>query len=303
MILHGKLGSGASASVFRYTHKSDPSKSYAVKKIRIDKNEQRPKVIVAEFKSLYESNCPNIITLHETIYKEGCVHMILEFCDCGSLDDVRKTIGTIPERILSLISAQILNGLHYLHSEKRIIHRDIKPANILVNTKGEVKIADFGMAGHKDGTEQTQWETFLGTYTYMSPERIKGQKHSFDSDIWSVGLSIAECALGKFPFALKENTIWEMMRHLESNAAEPIELLPDQFSPQFREFVFACMQPNPSDRPTAKQLLDFDFIKQHEGTKPSLKTWILKEFVAKRQAAKLAKKKSSKVAKSSSEQQ
>jgi serine/threonine protein kinase len=286
LVFHGKLGSGASASVFRYTHKSDPKKSYAVKKIRIDKNEQKPKVIISEFKSLYENNSPNIITLYETIYKEGCVHMILEYCDCGSLDDVRKTMGTLPERIVSLIAAQILNGLDYLHSEKKIIHRDIKPANILINTKGEVKIADFGMAGHKVQPEQTEWETFLGTYTYMSPERIKGGKHSFSSDIWSLGLTIAECVLGKFPFMLKENTIWEMIRYLESNTDELIDLPSTQFSPELRQFVFACMRFDPSQRPTAKELLDFEFIKKHRDTKPSLKSYLIKEFVAKKQAEK-----------------
>jgi len=287
-----RLGSGASASVFRYISRSDPSKKYAVKKITIDKNEQKPKVIVAEFKSLYESNCPNIVTLHETFYKEGCVHMILEYCDCGSLDDVRKTMVTIPERILSLISAQILNGLDYLHSEKRIIHRDIKPANILMKSQGEVKIADFGMSGHKRGLDDVlpQFETFAGTYTYMSLERIRGGVHSFDSDIWSFGLTIMECALGEFPFTLNERTIWEMMRHLEANVDQVVSERLSKFSPEFNEFISACLRVEPAQRPTARQLLEFDFIKKYKGTKPSLKTWILKGYVTKKQSEAKSKR-------------
>lgn len=88
-----------------------------------------------------------------------------------------------------------MKGLDYL-VQKKICHRDIKPSNILLNRRGEAKISDFGMS--KQLTRSIQaFNTFKGTYMYMSPERLKGEEHSFDSDVWSLGVSIAECATGR----------------------------------------------------------------------------------------------------------
>ena len=67
--------------------------------------------------------------------------------DKGSLAEVIKEVGKIPETILGMMTVQILKGLEYLHKTKKVIHRDIKPSNILLNKKGQVKLADFGVSG------------------------------------------------------------------------------------------------------------------------------------------------------------
>lgn len=78
------------------------------------------------------------------------------------------------------------------------MHRDIKPSNLLVNSKGYVKIADFGASvSEEKAMETTNWS---GTVMYMAPERFNGQACSFNSDIWSLGLTICECALGVYPY-------------------------------------------------------------------------------------------------------
>jgi serine/threonine protein kinase len=64
------------------------------------------------------------------------------------------------------------------------------------------KISDFGMSKQLTASLQA-FKTFQGTFMYMSPERLKGEEHGFDSDIWSLGVSIAECAIGRFPFDLE----------------------------------------------------------------------------------------------------
>ena len=103
--------------------------------------------------------------------------MILELMDCGSLHDIISFISNtvqVTESILLEIAIQIVKGLEYLHTVKKIVHRDIKPANILLNHKGVVKLADFGMAGVKFNddslrkTAEADWYTFQGTITYMS---------------------------------------------------------------------------------------------------------------------------------------
>jgi len=258
-------------------------KFYAMKVIALDKNEQKENTITSELKALYEINSPSIIHMYEAFFKDGCIDLIIEFMDCGSLEDISKISGTIPEPILSQMSEMMLVGLDYLEQHK-IVHRDLKPANILVNSKGEVKIADFGMAGQK--ATEDQWTTFKGTFTYMSLERIKGQPHSFDSDIWSIGLTIATCALGKFPYELKENTIWEMMKYLETGKV--IDHFPkEKFSSEFIEFITACMEFDPKKRPSAKSLLDYAWIKKYRGAKDvSIRHWLYDNYILVRKKQK-----------------
>ena len=79
----------------------------------------------------------------------------------------------------------------YLHFVMNEIHRDIKPENILINSKGFTKLTDFGISKNLEQTNQLA-TTFVGTVTYMSPERLEHKKHSALSDIWSLGLVIIE---------------------------------------------------------------------------------------------------------------
>ena len=121
--------------------------------------------------------------------------------DAGSLENIldvyriAQVIPQIDEKIIAKIAIQLLCGISFLHSLK-LLHRDIKPANILLNTKGEVKLTDFGIS--KELINDTDFSTtFVGTTSYMSPERIMGQSYSFKSDIWSLGLVLYELATGK----------------------------------------------------------------------------------------------------------
>ena len=83
-----------------------------------------------------------------------------------------------------------------------MVHRDIKPSNILINSRGEVKISDFGVSVviSQKGHAMTQ----IGSTAYMSPERIRGLTHDASSDIWSFGLTMAECALGVYPLLTED---------------------------------------------------------------------------------------------------
>merc|ERR1711990_648573 len=103
----------------------------------------------------------------------------------GSLHDVIRKHGRIPERILAHVTYQILWGLAYLKFENRF-HRDIKPANILCNSRGNVKLTDFGIAREMENSIQMA-KTFVGTFKYMSPERMQSEPYNYKSDIWSLG--------------------------------------------------------------------------------------------------------------------
>ncbi len=117
--------------------------------------------------------CPFLIKLLGAYYDEGSVKVILELMDCGSLVDLVKRVKKvsteeplIDEAILARIAQQILNGLMYLHVIGHQIHRDIKLANILINSKGEVKLTDFGIAKELEMTNQLV-ATQKGTIAYM----------------------------------------------------------------------------------------------------------------------------------------
>jgi len=94
---------------------------------------------------------------------------------------------------------QVLKGLDYLHRKMKVIHRDIKPSNLLLNSKGQIKIADFGVSGKMMHTNDSK-SSWVGTLMYMSPERFRGEHYNSNTDIWSLGLSIMECALGYYPY-------------------------------------------------------------------------------------------------------
>lgn len=109
----------------------------------------------------------------------------MEYMDLGTLGDISKLYGQIPEVMLGLIAYQVfiapsikkvLNGMEYLHKTIKLIHRDIKPSNLLVNSNGLIKISDFGVSGQLMNSRD-QRSTWIGTVTYMSPERLRGGMH------------------------------------------------------------------------------------------------------------------------------
>ena len=84
--------------------------------------------------------------------------------------------------------------------QNQIVHADIKPDNILINKKGFVKVTDFGISKQYGGEETEKARTFVGTLTYMSPERMEGENYSYAGDIWSLGIMLIELVTGKFPY-------------------------------------------------------------------------------------------------------
>lgn len=145
----------------------------------------------------------------------------------------------------------------YLHKVKHQIHRDMKPGNILINTYGLVKLTDFGIAKTLENSS-AYCNTFVGTKTYMSPERIMGKEYSYSSDIWSLGLILFELATGVFPYNFSKIFI----EHVESILRDPEPTLPDDgtFSPEMQNFITRCLRKNPAERDTVAELCVNFFI-------------------------------------------
>ncbi|XP_015889326.1 mitogen-activated protein kinase kinase SIPKK [Ziziphus jujuba] len=259
------IGKGSGGIVQLVQHKWT-GQFFALKVIQMNIEESARKLIAQELKINQSSQCPYVVVCYQSFYDNGAISIILEYMDGGSLADFLKKVKTIPEPYLAAISKQVLKGLLYLHHEKHIIHRDLKPSNLLINHRGEVKITDFGVSAILESTSG-QANTFLGTYNYMSPERITGGKYGYKSDIWSLGLVLLECATGKFPYIPPEQSegwtnFFELM---DTIVSQPPPCAPsDQFSSEFCSFISACVQKDPKDRCSAHELMMHPFISLYE---------------------------------------
>lgn len=161
----------------------------------------------------------------------------------------------INEKVLGKIAESVLNGLNYLH-QQRIIHRDIKPSNILLDYEGNIKLCDFGVSGEVVNSLAT---TFVGTQYYMAPERIMGKPYSVSCDLWSLGLTLLEVAICKFPFTIDDSIqgpidllslILEYEPHLEDSPQDGI-----YWSDSFKNFLLYCLKKDGEERPSPKQML------------------------------------------------
>ncbi|KAB5552546.1 hypothetical protein DKX38_009857 [Salix brachista] len=250
------IGKGSSGIVQLVQHKWT-SQFFALKVIQMNIEESARKAIAQELKINQSSQCPFVVMCYQSFYDNGAISIILEYMDGGSLADFLISVKKIEEPYLAAVCKQVLKGLLYLHHEKHIIHRDLKPSNLLINHRGEVKITDFGVSAIMQSTSG-QANTFVGTYVYMSPERISGERYDYKSDIWSLGLILLECATGRFSFippVLEEGwtNVYELMVAIVDQP--PPSAPPEQFSPEFCSFISACVQKDPKDRQSAHELM------------------------------------------------
>jgi len=234
----------------------------AMKEIRLELEEAKFTTILKELVILHECISPYIIDFYGAFFQEGAVYMCIEYMDGGSIDKLYD--GGIPEGVLQKITYSTVMGLKSLKDEHNIIHRDVKPTNILANTRGQVKICDFGVSGNLVASIA---KTNIGCQSYMAPERISGGgmaagadgTYSVQSDIWSLGLTVIECALGRYPYPPEvSSTIFSQLSAIVEG--EPPGLPEEGYSSTARDFVRKCLNKIPKDRPTYAALLQHPWM-------------------------------------------
>lgn len=202
-----KQGEGDTSPIALKTPVSGTGIVMAMKEIRLELDDAKFAAIIMELDILHRCISPYIVDFYGAFFQEGAVYICLEFMDGGSID--KLYLDGIPENVLRKITLATTIGLKFLKDKHNIIHRDVKPTNILINTKGQVKICDFGVSGNLVASIA---KTNIGCQSYMAPERISsggiaqaganpgGGTYSVQSDIWSLGLTIIECAMGQYPY-------------------------------------------------------------------------------------------------------
>ncbi|XP_010498222.1 PREDICTED: mitogen-activated protein kinase kinase 7 [Camelina sativa] len=255
------LGSGNGGIVYKVRHKTT-AELYALKTVNGDMSPTFTRQLTREMEILRRTDSPYVVRCHGIFEKpiSGEVSILMEYMDGGNLESIR---GAVTEKQLAGFSRQILKGLSYLHSLK-IVHRDIKPANLLLNSRNEVKIADFGVS--KIMIRSLDYcDSFVGTCAYMSPERfdsVAGENSDvYSGDIWSFGLMMLELFVGHFPLLPRgQRPDWATLMCAVCFGEPP--RAPEGCSDEFRSFVDCCLRKESSERWTASQLLGHSFLRQ-----------------------------------------
>jgi len=195
---------------------------------------------------------PNILRLYGYFYDEVRVYLILEYAPRGEL---YKELQSQPDQHFDETRTakyimQLASALKYCHM-KKVIHRDIKPENLLLNLRGDLKIADFGWSVHAPSSRRT---TLCGTLDYLPPEMVEGKAHDEKVDLWSLGVLCYEFLCGKPPFEAESN------QDTYKRICKVDLRFPSHVSDAAKDIIVKLLRHNPRDRLTLEGTLTHPWI-------------------------------------------
>ncbi|MUV40015.1 Non-specific serine/threonine protein kinase [Lentibacillus sp. JNUCC-1] len=168
---------------------------------------------------------PNIVSIYDVGEEDHILYMVMEHIDGMTLKEYIQLHGPLGVEEAISIMKQITSAISHAHAND-IVHRDIKPQNILINTYGDVKVTDFGIAVALSSTALTQTNAVLGSVHYLSPEQARGGMATKKSDIYSLGIVLFELLTGRLPFS-GQTPVAIALKHLQSETPSVIRFNPE----------------------------------------------------------------------------
>lgn len=268
-----EVGYGASATVYRTIY-LPYNEVVAVKCLDLDRCHSNLDDIRREAQTMSLIDHPNVIKAFCSFVVDRNLWVVMPFMAEGSCLHLMKIAYQegFEESAIGSILKETLKALEYLHQHGHI-HRDVKAGNILMDSDGEVKLADFGVSAcmFDRGDRQRSRNTFVGTPCWMAPEVLQpGTGYDFKADIWSFGITALELAHGHAPFS-KYPPMKVLLMTIQ-NAPPGLDYDRDKrFSKSFKEMVAMCLVKDQTKRPTAEKLLKHSFFKTAKPPELSVK--------------------------------
>ncbi|KAI8813415.1 putative cyclin-dependent protein kinase [Cladochytrium replicatum] len=200
-----KLGEGTYATVYKGINRLTRD-TVALKEIHLDSEEGAPSTAIREISLMKELKHVNIVRLYDVIHTERTLTLVFEYMDqdLKKFMDSRGNSGALDPITCKNFMYQLLRGIAFCH-ENRVLHRDLKPQNLLINSQGELKLADFGLA-RAFGIPVNTFSNEVVTLWYRAPDVLLGSRnYSTSIDMWSAGCIMAEMYSGKPLFPGKTN--------------------------------------------------------------------------------------------------
>ena len=207
----------------------------------------------------------NIVFVGDCFNWRDKLWIVMEFMEKGSLTGILGPDVHFEERFIAYVCQSILRALDSLHRDNRI-HRDIKSDNILINGKGEVKLADFGFAVRLTSDRERR-KSMVGTPFWMAPELIRGVGYDCKVDIWSLGITALEMADGEPPY-YHDAPLKALLKIHTSPSPKPQH--PEQWSAEFNDFLAKALDTEPATRASAAELLEHPFLQKACGAEEFL---------------------------------
>ncbi|KAE8374644.1 kinase-like domain-containing protein [Aspergillus bertholletiae] len=209
-----KLGEGTYATVFKGRN-NQTGELVALKEIHLDTEEGTPSTAIREISLMKELQHENILSLYDVVHTENKLMLVFEYMDkdLKRYMDTHGNRGQLEPTLIKSFVYQLLRGVAHCH-ENRILHRDLKPQNLLINTKGQLKLADFGLA-RAFGIPVNTFSNEVVTLWYRAPDVLLGSRsYNTSIDIWSIGCILAEMFTGRplFPGTTNEDQLLKIFR-------------------------------------------------------------------------------------------
>ena len=251
------LGKGGFAKCYELINK-DNNKIFAAKMLQKNslKTERQKQKLITEIKIHKSCHHSNIVAFEHNFEDEDNFYILLELCQNQTLNELHVRRKILTEIEVQCYIIQLIKALQYLHSH-RIIHRDLKLGNLFLNDKMELKVGDFGLATKLDYDGERK-KTVCGTPNYIAPEVINSTGHSYEVDIWAIGIIIYTLLIGKPPFETRDvKTTYNKIKRAEYSFPETCKI-----SPCAKNLIQKILVVNPKERPTLNEILFDDFFNQ-----------------------------------------